>query len=104
MLVRVTEPAQVGHDDVKPGKPGHHLPVVIAPTRPAVQQQHRRPIPGPVVGEPESVFLVAHMHAANLPAGAAEVRVLIPVRAISMRFCFPEMASGRTAALGPTRW
>ena len=56
VLIRFAEPPQVGHDHVGLGRHQRGDLAVVGPVpRPAVQQQHRTPGPGPLISKPESV-------------------------------------------------
>src|ERR1022692_4075876 len=56
----------VGKHDVVPAEPGNHETVVSPVPGPAVQEHDRRPFPGTVVGEPETVCRVTDGHARSL--------------------------------------
>ena len=56
VFVGLPEPAQVRHDDVRlAGQQRRQRAVVGARPRPAVQQQHQRPVARAVVGQEEAV-------------------------------------------------
>jgi hypothetical protein len=79
--VRLAEPPQIRHNDLRRVRePRHHGAVVGPVARPAVQQQHGGATTGPVIGEAEAIHGIALWHTAEYPATSSPPPGGIPGR------------------------